>query len=307
MKQRTVGRSGLRVSRVGLGTKAWGTQTDGDDAAAQLAAFAEAGGTLVDTSPAYGGGIAQRILAELLGDVVARDSLVLSGSAGVDDEDGHIKVDTSRRALLCQLDNTLREFDTDHLDIWSIGAWDPHTPIDEIAATLEYAVESGKVRYVGTQGFCGWQLATLAATTAVVAGQVPYSVLERGAEDDFMPAAAHHGVGVLAAAPLSGGILTGKYRDGLPADSRGADEAHAAEIRAALDERATRVAEAIVTAADGLGTSPLAVALAWVRDRPGVASAVVGARDGAQLNGVLAAETLELPRAIDEALDDVSV
>lgn len=158
----------------------------------------------------------------------------------------------------------------------------------------------------GRAGFNPWQLASLAAITTVTAAQTPYSLLARGAEADFAPAASHHGVGLVASAPLAGGILTGKYRNGVPADSRGADEATAAEIRHRLDDRATRVVDALVTAADGLGTSPLAVALAWIRDRPGVASMFVGARDIGQLTGVLAAETLELPRAIAAALDDVS-
>lgn len=304
MKQRTVGRSGLRVSRVGLGTRAWGTQTGSDEAAAQLAAFVEAGGTLVDTSPAYGDGAAQRILAELLDDVVAREAVVLSVSAGLVDADGD--ADTSRRALVRRLDRVLGDLGVDHVDLWNLDAWDPHTPTDELAETIESVVAAGKARYAGVSGFAGWQLATVASATAVTAGQVPYSILDRRAEQDFLPAAQHHGVGVLAAAPLSGGILTGKYLGGWPADSRGADESQAEEIRAALDERAVRVAEAIVTAADGLATSPLAVALAWVRDRPGVAAAVVGARDGAQLLGVLAAESLELPPAISAAIDDVS-
>jgi aryl-alcohol dehydrogenase-like predicted oxidoreductase len=292
---------------VGLGTRGWGTLTRGADAAAQLVAFVEAGGTLVDTSPAYGGGAAQRILAELLDDVVPRRAVVLSGAAGVRAHEAGLEtVDTSSRALLGQLECTLREFGTDHLDIWNVGAWDAHTPVDEVARTLEHAVSSGKARYAGARGIAGWQLAALAASTRIAAGQVPYSVLDRGAESDFVPAAQHFGIGVFAAAPLSGGILTGKYRAGVPADSRGANETHAAEIRAALDERAGRVADAIATAADGLATSPLSVALAWVRDRPGVASAVVGARDAAQLTGVLAAEAIELPQAIDDALDDIS-
>ncbi|MFE3029950.1 aldo/keto reductase, partial [Nocardia tengchongensis] len=134
----------------------------------------------------------------------------------------------------------------------------------------------------------------------------PYSLLARGVEHEFVPAAQHHGIGVIATAPLAGGILTGKYRDGVPADSRGADESTAAEITAQLDDRAVRVVDAVVTAADGLGTSPLAVALAWIRDQPAVASMLVGARDIGQLTGILAAETLELPRAIAAALGDVS-
>ncbi|GAA5093331.1 aldo/keto reductase [Nocardia iowensis] len=318
MEQRTVGRSGLRVSRIGLATHTWGSHTDADEASVQLAAFVEAGGTLVDTSPAYAGGGAQRILAELLGDLVSRDDLVLSGCAGIAPrvlpapagpavpDATHIAIDTSRRALLRQLDRTLLEFGTDHLDIWNVAVWDPRTPLDEVAATLEQVVRSGKVRYAGVRGFGAWQLASLAAVVPVSVAQTPYSLLARDAETDFVPAALHHGVGVIASAPLAGGILTGKYRDGVPADSRGADEATAADIRSSLDERATRVVDALVTAADGLGTSPLAVALAWIRDRPGVASMIVGARDIGQLTGVLAAEALELPRAIAAALDDVS-
>ncbi|MEV6559657.1 aldo/keto reductase [Nocardia sp. NPDC051756] len=319
MEQRTVGRSGLRVSRIGLATHTWGSHTDADEAAVQLVAFIEAGGTLVDTSPAYAGGGAQRILAELLGDLVSRDDLVLSGCAGlaprvtpapagpaVPDATTRTAVDTSRRALLRQLDRTLLEFGTDHLDIWNVAVWDPRTPLDEVTATLEQAIRSGKVRYAGVRGFGAWQLASLAAVAPISAAQTQYSLLARDAETDFVPAALHHGVGVIASAPLAGGILTGKYRDGVPADSRGADEATAADIRDSLDERATRVVDALVTAADGLGTSPLAVALAWIRDRPGVASMIVGARDIGQLTGVLAAEALELPRAIAAALDDVS-
>lgn len=320
MEQRTVGRSGLRVSRMGLATHTWGGRTDVEDAAGQLTAFVDAGGTLVDTSPAYAGGAAQKVLAELIGDLVSRDDLVLSGCAGMlpspaaeaelsEPELPELvrpTVDASRRALLGQLDRTLLELGTDHLDLWSVAAWDPYTPLEEVAATLEFAVRSGRVRYVGVRGFAAWQLASLAALTPVVAVQSPYSLLARAAEEDLLPAARHHGTGLVAATPLAGGILTGKYRDGVPADSRGADEATAAEIRHRLDERATRVVDALATAADGLGTSPLAVALAWIRDRPGVASMVVGARDIGQLTGVLAAETLELPRAIAAALDDVS-
>ncbi len=320
MEQRTVGRSGLRVSRIGLATHTWGAHTDADDAAVQLVAFAEAGGTLVDTSPAYAGGAAQRILAELLGDLVSRDDLVLSGCAGVaprltpapvgptvpEPDPVRPSVDTSRRALLGQLDRTLLELGTDYLDIWHVAAWDPATPLDEVAATLEFAVRSGRVRYAGARGFNAWQVASLAAVAPITVAQTPYSLLTRDTETDFIPAARHHGVGLIATAPLAGGILTGKYRDGVPADSRGADEATAAEIRHRLDDHATRVVEALVTAADGLATSPLAVALAWIRDRPGIASMIVGARDIGQLTGVLAAETLELPRAIAAALDDVS-
>lgn len=310
MEYRAVGTSGLRVSRLGLGTLHWGRDTDGDEAAAQLSAFVDAGGTLVDTSPAYGDGKAQRLLAELLDDVVPRDYLILGGSAGINPfAPPEQRVDCSRRGLLTQLDATLRELGTDHLDMWQVATWDRLTPVDEIADTLDYAVTSGRVRYTGARGYLGWQLATAARRSGpgrLVATQAEYSLLARGVEEELLPAAAYHGVGVFAAVPLAGGVLTGKYRDGIPADSRGADPAHSAEVRSYLTETSVRVVDAVLTAADGLGTSPLAVALAWARDRPGIASAVVGARDLAQLTGVLSAEDLVLPPAIAAALDDVS-
>ncbi|MDZ7933276.1 aldo/keto reductase [Rhodococcus sp. SBT000017] len=309
MKQRSVGTSGLRVSRLGLGTLGWGSGTDGDDAAAQLSAFAEAGGTLVDTSPAYGDGRAQRVLAELLDDVVPRHELVISSAAGLSSRYGRYHVDCSRRGLLGQLDATLRELGTDYLDLWQVATWDPMTPVDEVAATLDYAVTSGRVRYTGARGYLGWQLATAAGaagTGHIVATQAEYSLLARGIEDELIPAADHHGIGVLAAIPLAGGVLTGKYRNGIPADSRGADEVHAESVLTYLTDSAVSIVDAAVTAADGLATSPLVVALAWARDRPGVSSAIVGARDLAQLMGALMAEELELPPAIASALDDVS-
>ncbi|MCZ4558457.1 aryl-alcohol dehydrogenase-like predicted oxidoreductase [Rhodococcus sp. OK611] len=305
MRQRAVGDSGLRVSRIGLGTLGWGRDTDGVEAAAQLMGFAESGGTLVDSAPFYGDGVSQRILAELLDDVVPRNQLVLSSSAGI--HPGPERLNCSRRALIGQLDATLKELGTDHLDLWQVATWDPFTPVEEVASALEFAVATGRARYVGARGHLGWQLATAAAGTKLIATQAEYSLLARGVEDELIPAADHHGIGLLAAVPLAGGVLTGKYRDGIPADSRGATETGADLVVGYLNaDHTARVVEAVVTAADGLGASPLAVALAWVCDRPGVASAIVGARDYAQHTGVLAAEDLELPAAIAAALDDVS-
>jgi len=301
-----VGASGLRVSCTGLGTLTWGRDTDGDEAAAQLVGFVDAGGTLVDTSPCYGGGASQSVLAELIGDLVPRSAVVLSAASGVDPAG---LVDCSRRALLDQLDATLAVLGTDHVDLWQVSSWDALTPIAEVLDTLEHAVRSGRARYAGVRDYTGWQLATAAAQAGgpgIVAVQAEYSLLDRGIEAELAPAAAHHGVGLLAAMPLARGVLTGKYREGTPADSRGASAHLAASVQTYRSTAAARVVEAVMTAAEGLGTSPLAVALAWVRDRPGVAGAVVGARTAAQLTGVLAESDVILPSAIRAALDDVS-
>lgn len=310
MDRRAVGGSGLRVSRIGLGTADWGTVIDGDTAAAQLAAFIDAGGSLVDTAAHYGQGRAQRTLAELIDDVVPRDQLVISASAGRHPPPAS-SADNSRTALLATLDATLAELGTDHVDLWSIAGPDATVTGDEVASALDIAVRSGRARYAGVRDHAGWQLATAvgdaeSAAGRPVAAQARYSLLDRRIELEVLPAAAYHRVGVIAVSPLAAGVLTGKYRNGIPADSRGADSVGGLSVHPYLTRFGANVVEAVMTAADGLGTSPLAVALAWVRDRPGVSSVVVGPRDIGQLTGILAAEEVVLPAAITAALDDVS-
>lgn len=296
-----------------LGTMSWGRDTAADDAAELLAAFVDAGGTMVDTADVYCDGESERILGGLLGKVVPRDEIVVATKAVARRNEGPFGGGASRGALLTALHGSLTRLDVDHLDLWQLHAWDPAVPIEETLAAVDAAVTSGKVRYVGVSNYCGWQLGAAAAWQRAVAGrspivsnQVEYSLLERGVEREVTPAAEHHGIGLLPWAPLGRGVLTGKYRNGTPPDSRGASPHFAPYVEHHRNERAARIVQAVVTAADGLGTSPLSVALAWVRDRPGVAAPVVGARDTAQLTGSLAAEDLELPPAIRAALDDVS-
>jgi len=313
VEQRHLGRSGLRVSRLALGTMTWGRDTDADEAAAQLTAFVDAGGTLVDTADVYAGGSSEEILGELLRDLVPRDRIVLATKAVARREDGPFGGGASRGALLAALDGSLRRLGVDHVDLWQLHAWDPAVPLEETLSAVDAAVASGRVRYVGVSNYAGWQLAAAASWQRAVPGRAPlislqseYSLLERGVEGDVLAAASFHGIGLLPWAPLGRGVLTGKYRHGTPSDSRAASSHFARYVEHHRTERAARVVQAVVTAADGLGTSPLAVALAWVRDRPGVVAPIVGARDAAQLAGSLAAEELELPPAIRSALDDVS-
>ncbi len=303
MEYRRVGRSGLEVSRLGLGTMTWGRDTDADDAAAQLEAFVAAGGTLVDTSNVYGDGDAESIIGTLVPDVIPRSEVVLATTT--------VGVGGSRGKLLTTLDASLQRLGTDHVDLWQIHGFDALVPYEETCSALQRAVESGRALYVGLSGYAGWQLATMAtwlraAGCPVVATEAEYSLVERSAEESLLPAAAVHGIGLLAWAPLGRGVLTGKYRHGTPADSRGASPHFTRYVGRHLRPAAGRIVEAVVTAAEGLGTSPLAVACAWVRDRRGVASAIVGARDNAQLLGSLAAVEITLPAEIRSALEDVS-
>ncbi|KJK40475.1 aldo/keto reductase [Lentzea aerocolonigenes] len=309
MEQRYLGRSGLRVSRTALGTMTWGRDTDADEAATQLMAFADAGGTLIDTADVYVDGESERILGGLLGEVVPRDELVIATKAVARRSEGPFGGGASRGALLNALDGSLRRIGVDHIDLWQLHAWDANVPVEESLSALDHAVTSGKVRYVGVSNYSGWQLATAVMTPStypLISTQVEYSLLERGIEREVAPAALHHGLGLLPWAPLGRGVLTGKYRNGTPPDSRGASAHFAGYVEQHRNERAARIVQAVATAADGLGTSALCVALAWVRDRPGVVAPVVGARDTNQLIASLEAEQLTLPPAIRAALDDVS-
>jgi aryl-alcohol dehydrogenase-like predicted oxidoreductase len=311
VRRRRVGSSGLEVSQIGLGTMTWGAATGVEDATEQLTAFVEAGGTLVETAESYGHGAAQEVLGEVLATAVRRDDLVLAGRGGL--PGGPLGDGAARGTLLAGLDAVLDRLGTDHLDLWQLPGFDARVPLEETLSAVQVAVYSGRVRYAGLVGPAGWQLATVAehgralgSVTVPVSAQVEYSLLCRDPEPELLPAALHHGVGVLAWAPLGRGVLTGKYADGTPADSRGASPDLAPYVEARRTGHSARIVHAVLTAADGLGTSPLSVALAWVRDQPGVAAAIVGARDAAQLTASMAADNLILPAEIRAALDDVS-
>jgi aryl-alcohol dehydrogenase-like predicted oxidoreductase len=313
VKHRHLGRSGLVVSRLALGTMTWGRDTDEDDAAAQLVAFREAGGTLVDTADTYAAGESERVLGRLLADVVPRDEVIVATKAYGVVGPGPMGRGTSRGHLMAALEGSLRRLGLDHVDLWQLHAWDQVTPWEEAMAALDAAVQSGKVRYAGVSNYCGWQLGATAAwqrawpgRTPLVSDQVEYSLLQRGIEREVVPAAQELGVGLLPWSPLGRGVLTGKYRGGAPADSRGASETYKGFVEPFLDDTASSVVDAVVTAADGLGVSPVAVALSWVRDRPGVVAPIVGARTSAQLSAALASEDLVLPDVVRDALDDVS-
>ena len=312
MEQRRLGPTGLYVSRLALGTMTWGRDTDEDDASSQLKAFLEVGGTLIDTADVYVEGESERIVGRMLRGVVARDDVIVATKA-VSRRGQERDRDASRRHLLAALDASLARLGTDFVDLWQLHAFDSMTPLEETLAALDTAVSSGRARYVGISNYNGWQTAKAATwqrswpgRAPIVSTQMEYSLLQRGIEREVVPAALDLGIGILPWSPLGRGVLTGKYRGGTPADSRGASPDYQRFVAPYLDDRASRVVGSVLTAADGLGVSPLAVALAWVRDRPGVVAPVVGARTAAQLKGSLDADDVVLPAEIREALDDVS-
>jgi aryl-alcohol dehydrogenase-like predicted oxidoreductase len=300
VRTRRVGTSGLEVGRLALAATGWGRELEAEDCAELLRTFRDGGGNLVVCSP----GLSEELVGTLAGAMSSREDLVLAtrsrrGALG-------------RRQMLADLDEALDRLRTDRVDLWLLDGADAQTPLEETLAAVDQAVASGRVRYVGVTGLPAWGLASAATwqralpgqRTPIVVAQAELSLLARAAEADLLPAAAASGVGVLAAAPLGFGALTGKYRGGVPRDSRMAAPLWAGVIGPYLQHGG--VIDALLTAADGLGVSPVALALAWVRDRPGVTAPVVGVRTAAQLQAALSSERLTVPTEITEVLDEVS-
>lgn len=312
MRQRQVGISGLSVGRLGLGTMTWGGDVSSDTARVLLRDFVAAGGNLVDTAPAYGGGRAEELIGRFMRSDLRRDELVIASKAGFGTHGGAQGVDTSRGALLDDLTNSLRRLRTDHVDLWQVHTWG-EAPLEETLAALDQAVLSGMARYVGVCNYIGWQLGTAAAwqravpgRARLVSGQIEYSLLARRAEVEVLPGLEHHGMGLFPWSPLGRGVLTGKYRSGIPRDSRGGRDHLAWFVEPYLDTRSNSVVDAVGRAADGLGLTSAQVALLWVRDAPGVTAPLLGARTAEQLASLLVTEEHSLPLQITAALDDIT-
>lgn len=313
MEMRMVGKSGLEISRLGLGTMTWGRDTDPHEAADQARAYIEAGGNFLDSANHYGDGDSERVIGGLISTLFRREDIVLSTKAGLSYHSGTLKTDTSRTALMSTLDQSLARLGTDHVDLWSVQVWDEKAPLEDSLSALDWAYTTGRARYVGISNFNGWQSARAislqeanSAKAPIISMQNEFSLVSRSVEKDVLDCAVNLQRGFIAWSPLGRGALTGKYRNGIPADSRAATPHFAPFIEPYLNEKSRRIVEAVSVAAQGLGYAPLEVALAWVRDFQGVTSAIVGARTGAQMRGILTSEEIVLPDVVRTALDEIS-
>jgi aryl-alcohol dehydrogenase-like predicted oxidoreductase len=314
MEMRILGNSGLRVSRLALGTMTWGRDTDEHEAAEQLKSYIDAGGNFIDTAAVYGDGDSERVVGGFLNTLIPRDQVILATKAGISFNAGERTINNSRGNLLADLDASLNRLGVESIDLWQVHRWDENVPLEETLSALDYAVTSGRVQYVGVSNFLGWQLARAATLqnplfgkTPIISIQSEYSLLNRKIEEEVIPASIDLGIGLLAWSPLGRGVLTGKYRNGTPSDSRGASQHFANFVSPYLNPISRKIVDAVCVAADGLGYSPLEVALAWVRDSYGVTTSIIGARTAAQLRGALTVEEIVLPDQVRAALDEVSV
>ena len=313
MEKRRAGKSGLSLSRLGLGTMTWGRDTDEHEAADQCRAYLDAGGNFLDTAALYGDGDSERLIGGLIGALFKREEVVIATKAGVSIHNGERSVSTTRQSLMAELDRSLSRLGTDFVDLWQVHTWDATTPLDDTLSAVDWAYTTGRARYVGVCNYSGWQSSRVITGQGLTPGRAPiatlqneYSLLNRDIESEVLPCAIALETGVLAWSPLGRGVLTGKYRNGTPSDSRGASPHLSAFVEGYMDPQSRRIVDAVAVAAEGLGYAPLEVALAWVRDTPGITSAIIGARTGAQLRGALRSEEVQLPEVVRRALADVS-
>jgi aryl-alcohol dehydrogenase-like predicted oxidoreductase len=329
MRYKLLGRSGLRVSEVALGTLTfgtdWGWGADKTQSKALFNAFAEAGGNFVDTANIYTDGNSERYLGEFIAS--DRDHFVVatkysgyvggySAEAGAPERnavrrsvDGDIsRSGNSRKSMMRSVEDSLRRLGTDYIDLFYVHFWDFTTPVDEMMRGLDDLVRSGKVLYVGFSDTPAWivsragLLADLRGWAPLTAVQLHYSLVDRTAEHELLPMAEALDLGVVAWGALGFGVLSGKY-DGA---SAGAEDRL---DTAGLPNSQRRVAAAVAAVAAANGTTSARVALAWLRrqaDRWGVVIPILGARTRAQLEDNLASVDLELTDAQLASLDDAS-
>jgi aryl-alcohol dehydrogenase-like predicted oxidoreductase len=318
MNYRQLGSSGLRVSAFALGTMTFGGRdrfayvgsTDVAGAARQIDRCLDRGINLIDTANVYSLGASEEILGKALEG--RRNRVLVATKARMPMGDGPNDAGLSRHHLIAECEASLRRLATDHIDLYQVHEWDGHTPLEETMEALDTLVRSGKVRYVGCSNYAGWQVMKALATAdrhgyqRFASEQIYYSLQARDAEYELLPVALDQGLGILVWSPLAGGLLSGKYRRG-QAGPEGArqltdwDEPPVRDREGLYD-----VVDALVEIGEGHGVSAAQVALAWLRDRPGVTSVIIGARTDEQLTDNLAAAELELADTERARLEEVS-
>ncbi len=318
MEYRQLGRSGLRVSTVTLGTMGFGGsgwaaavgQIDVEGARRQIGLARDAGVNLFDTADVYSSGTSEEILGAALGS--ARDEVLVATKVRMPMGDGPNDAGLSRHHIIRGAEASLRRLGTDYIDLYQVHEWDGQTPLEETLHALDHLVQSGKVRYVGCSNYAAWQLtkalwvADRERVTPFVSQQVYYSLQARDIENELVPLAVDQGLGILVWSPIAGGLLSGKYRRGVDAPAGSRHLAEWSEPPVHDEDKLYDTIEELVAVGQAHGVSAAQVALAYTIAKPAVTSVIVGARTEEQLVDNLAAADLVLSAEDMDRLDAVS-
>ena len=318
MRYQQLGRSGLRISELTLGTMTFGGQgnfrnvgdTDVSGARRQIDIALDAGVNLIDTADVYSDGASEEIVGEVMKG--RWGSTLLATKARFPMGDAANDAGLSRHHLIRACEASLRRLQTDHIDLYQVHEWDGQTPLEETLAALDHLLTSGKVRYVGCSNFAGWQvmkalgIADRLGLPRFVSQQIYLSLQERTAEQEIVPSAIDQGLGLLIWSPLAGGWLSGKYRRGKDAPAGSRHTSEWSEPPVYDEDRLYDTIDELVAVAEEHEVSPAQVALAWLLRRPGVSTVIVGARTDEQLSDNLAAADLKLSDADVARLERVS-
>jgi aryl-alcohol dehydrogenase-like predicted oxidoreductase len=316
-----LGRSGLRVSRLALGTMTFGNTgirgiggSWGSDEACARAIFhryVEAGGNFIDTADSYAGGMSESLIGSFVAEAGLRDHLVIATKFSNNVSPGNPNAGgNGRKNILRAVDASLKRLKTDNIDLYLLHTWDRMTPVEEVMRTFDDLVRAGKIRHAGLSDVPGWYAAraqTWAEAHALslpISLQLPYSLVERSIEHEFVPLAETLGLGITAWSPLAMGLLSGKYRSGAQAGRLALDASGTG--LGLFNERNARIVAALEETAAQVGRSMAQVALNWVVSRPAVAAAIIGASRLEQLDDNLASLDFELAADQRAALDAAS-
>lgn len=313
MKYRYLGRSGLFVSQICLGTMTFGNEQWGCDqetANRIVRTFLDAGGNFIDTADLYSGGVSETMLGKAI-ETIPRDELVLATKCWFPTGTGPNARGLSRKHIIEACEASMKRMGVDYLDLYQIHGPDPYTPVEETMRTLDDLVRSGKVRYVGCSNLYGWQItkaqytAKLMGLERFVSAQHLYNLIRRDIEGEILPACDDLGIGMICWSPLAAGMLTGKYRG---ADRPAPDTRHGHQADLYLDrywfDGALAMVDRVIETAEATGRTPAQIALAWLLGDERVTSVIVGARKPEQIADSIIAGTFDLETGTRQALTD---
>ncbi|HTJ64265.1 MAG TPA: aldo/keto reductase [Alphaproteobacteria bacterium] len=314
----TLGRSGLKVSPLCLGTMTFGTgdgwSADGQKSRAMFDLYLDRGGNFIDTADGYTAGESERLLGKFIAETKSRDKVVLATKFTFSGEKGNPNAGgNGRKNIYRAIDASLKRLNTDYIDLYWLHAWDMLTPVEEVLSTIDALARAGKVRHFGLSDVPAWYatraqtIAELRGTEKVVALQLEYSLADRNIEREHIPLARELGMGLCPWSPLAGGFLSGKYRAPAPnSETRRLDATAGTPFDRFNTDRNRAIVAELISVAEAIGRAPAEVALAWVATQPGVTSTILGASKLEQLESNLASIDLAIPPELRARLDAAS-